>query len=151
MTYIESRREDRTKQQNTQQITQHKKRNIRLGFVIPPTSTTAAVREQKKCRPVTNDEKISSKPLKKTTDLRTKRTTAITESRVSNQSQHNVIDLGEEEENDFHFDSSHTHSLSSTQRLTTDESVKRTSNVPTPRIRSDRPTTKPIHLGLYEW
>lgn len=74
--------------------------------------------------------------------------TATVKTRISKPSNHhNTIDV---EELDFDFDSGgHTHPCSSTQRLTTDENVKRVSSVTTPRIRSDRPTTKPIHLGLY--
>ena len=138
-------------QQQQQHQQQNKKRNIRLGFVIPSntTSTTKNIKGQKKSRTTPNVERVppeSSNTRDVEIDALFNRT-ATAKRRISKSSNHhNTIDV---EELDFDFDSGHTNPPSSTQLLTTDENVKPVSSVTTPRIRSDRPTTKPLHLGLH--
>lgn len=148
---VEDLKRTRESENQHSQQQQNKKRNIRLGFVIPSntTSITKNIKEEKKSRTTPNVERVppeSSNTRDVEIDALFNRT-ATAKTRISKPSNHhNTIDV---EELDFDFDSGHTNPPSSTQLLTTDENVKPVSSVTTPRIRSDRPTTKPLHLGLH--
>ena len=142
MTHIDPRKADGRKnepvKQDTHQIEDTSRsrmtRNIRLGFVIPATKIEQRKRPSqqttKDCLPIN------------TWDL-TKTTTSTTITELGTQKSH--LNNNHQEE----FNPGHPLSSGRSTDEPADERTRRPVSVTTPRVRSDRPTTRPIHLGPY--